>query len=178
MMIQPINVYDAKRKVKPRSGHDGPREANGRTSRAKVPDCFMVYFVRVEGSAFLKVGRTRNIATRIQAYEHNSGRSARCHAQLVTASRADCVVLENHVIEYLAARFKRSRREWFIVPPEDLASVVKEIQDSSPVAIKAMNGRPGAPDALPSNLAEQGGREARAHAASYFSRRGRVKLIR
>ena len=62
MMIQPISFYDAKRNKRQRSGHEGPRETNGRKQRTAAVEQNLVYFVRIDGNPLLKIGRSKNFA--------------------------------------------------------------------------------------------------------------------
>jgi hypothetical protein len=103
----------------------------------------MVYFVRIQRSPFIKVGRTKSIKVRIASYEQASGLQAHCLAQLIVGSSAEAVALENHVLGILHKRYPRNRREWIAMPDEDLPGVLQAIKAAAPVTIIEQRGAPG-----------------------------------
>lgn len=141
MIFLDISHYDARRN---RHGNKviGPRERNGQPSRSAGTPEHMVYFVQVDGNPRVKVGRTKNIRSRIRAYENNSGCPARCVAQLIVSSADASLTLEREAIALLRARYERSMLEWFAIPADDLFGVIAEIKSQSSVPIVRMSGLP------------------------------------
>lgn len=141
MMIQPITHYD--RRGKDALGNVVDREANGKRQRRRSVDVAqMVYFVRIEGSTLLKVGRTGNIGGRIASYEGASGSIAHCVAQLMVSTVADAVRLEAHAVSVLAALYSQRRREWFEVPAKSEFEAIHAVIAGAPVPIVSRNGDP------------------------------------
>lgn len=176
MMIKPISHYDAKRKTKHRRGYeDFPREANGRVRRSATKSLYMVYFVRVEGNPLLKVGRTRDMASRIKTYEESNGRVARCVAQFVVRNFHDSVRLETAAIAYLAKRYTQTRREWFAVPESHDPEMIEAIRTQCGTLVQEQRGLPGKLDEEKPLIVEAG-EAARALVRQYESKRGRIRL--
>jgi hypothetical protein len=135
-MILPITHYDYLRKER----------ARAKRSRLKLPKVaktpeYIVYFVRFENDLMrLKVGRTRDLASRISSYEEGSGLVVHCYGQFVVGSQADVEMLEQHTLEMLRADFPSKRLEWFIAPDSALSGAILRIVDASPVPILAIRG--------------------------------------
>lgn len=160
MMIQPITHYD--RRGKDALGNVVDREANGKRQRRRSVDVAqMVYFVRIEGSTLLKVGRTGNIRARIANYEGSSGAVAHCVAQLKVGTVADAVRLEAHAVAVLAASYGQRRREWFEVPASAEFEAIQTVIAHSPVSIVSRSGDPSDTRANVVDLAKVHADEAR-----------------
>jgi hypothetical protein len=143
-MFMDITHYKSKRKGK--RGPiplDVPREPAGRASRSAVDLVHMVYFVALDGTSRVKVGKTQNIKQRLMQYRHGSGCEARCLVQLIVASAEDSLNLERDAIRVLRSKYERAGREWFLMPHAHLAAAVAEILASSPVVVIEQRGAPG-----------------------------------
>lgn len=123
------------------------REPNGRLSRKARPKQEIVYIVRQEGSDRIKVGRTGDLAGRMQLYESASGVPVHYAVQMHVSSKDDGKKLERHLIRVFALRFSRFKREWFQCPFIEIFDAVTLALCESPVNIVAIRGNPslGAP---------------------------------
>lgn len=131
--VEPITVYDARRR-KPQD------------TIAVVPQEHMVYFAHVGHSPLVKVGRTKDIAHRASGHQSQTGQVCRYAAQLLVASNDEAKALERHVLVLARERFDAIKREWLVMSEAELAGLVRDVLDGSPVEIVALRGAPGVPE--------------------------------
>lgn len=149
MMEFDIRRYDARRKVRSTKLVGAERQPNGRVKPYRGPVEHMVYMIQIDGNPYLKVGRTSNIARRVDQYRHGTGCDVYCRAQFVVASEDDAKNLERHVVQYAAVKFSRSGREWFNIPEMEFPKFFNGAISESPVRIVECRGAPDAKYSVP-----------------------------
>lgn len=135
-MFLSIAHYDAKRR-----GEN--REPNGRSRRVASVSEFVVYFVYVPETGRLKVGQTRDIKSRVRAFDWTVEGTPHCHAQLIVRNREEALALERHAIAALKADYPAISREWFDVPAEAVDEAIAAITKTAPVQVIGQRGAPG-----------------------------------
>lgn len=117
------------------------QEKQHRVNHAKG---FIVYLLRAEQSdgGIFKIGRTKNLTSRVQAYEAYLGSTVRCLVQIKMSSAQAAVELEAAFVNALKDVHLVRGREWFRMDYGAVGSFMTKILEAHPAGIISVHGMP------------------------------------
>lgn len=133
-MLKSISIVEAKR--------NAWDDKHRRVNHVKGDIVYLIRAKQSDGGVF-KIGVTKNLTSRIQAYKNYLGREVQCLAQIVMKDRKAADDLEAAFIRKLSEGPLLRGREWFRMDYSDVRDFMLEVIASKPSGIVRIHGMPG-----------------------------------